>query len=50
MIQSDPEPAKVDSNLRDAVYNLIKETSAISRAELTKKLKTSERQVRKAIG
>jgi len=33
----------------DAVYDLIKENHAISRAELARRLETSERQVRKAI-
>ena len=49
VIQSDPERSKTDPNLLDAVYDLIKENHAISRAELARRLKTSERQVRKAI-
>ena len=49
MIQSDPERSKTDPNLLDAVYDLIKENHAISRAELARRLETSERQVRKAI-
>ena len=49
VIQSDPERSKTDPNLLDAVYDLIKENHAISRAELARRLETSERQVRKAI-
>ncbi len=49
VIQSDPEQSKTDPNLLDAVYDLIKENHAISRAELARRLETSERQVRKAI-
>ena len=48
-VQSDPERSKTDPNLLDAVYDLIKENHAISRAELARRLETSERQVRKAI-
>ena len=33
VIQSDPERSKTDPNLLDAVYDLIKENHAISRAE-----------------
>ena len=42
VIQSDPE-------LVNAVYELIKENHAISRAEFARRLESSERQVRKAI-
>ena len=48
-VQSDPEVIQSDPNLLDAVYDLIKENHAISRAELARRLETSERQVRKAI-
>lgn len=48
-IQSDPGQSCVDPKLVNAVYELIKENHAVSRAELAKRLETSERQVRKAI-
>lgn len=39
----------MNPNLVNAVYSLIKENHAISRAELARRLEKSERQVRKAI-
>ena len=48
-VQSDPGCYKTDPNLLDAVYDLIKENHAISRAELARRLETSERQVRKVM-
>ena len=48
-IQSDPESIQSDPVLVQAVFNLISRNHSISRAELAKKLGTSERQVRKAI-
>ena len=45
VIQSDPERSKTDPNLLDAVYDLIKENHAISRAELARRLFGTEGQV-----
>ena len=47
--RSDPESIQSDPVLVQAVFNLISRNHSISRAELAKKLGTSERQVRKAI-
>ena len=49
VIQSDPGVIQGDSELVENVYKLICENPSISRAELAKRLETSERQVRKAI-
>lgn len=49
VIQSDPGVIQGDSELVENVYKLICENPSISRAELAKRLDTSERQVRKAI-
>lgn len=49
VIQSDPGVIQGDSKLVENVYKLICENPSISRAELAKRLDTSERQVRKAI-
>jgi predicted HTH transcriptional regulator len=49
LIQSDPELIQGNTELTQAVYDLICANHSISRAELAKTLKTSERQVRKAI-
>ncbi|MBR4340942.1 MAG: HTH domain-containing protein [Bacteroidales bacterium] len=49
MIQSDPEVIQSNPELVEAVYDLICVNHSISRAELSKQLGISERQVRKAI-
>ena len=49
VVQSNPEQSNVNPNLVNAVDSLIKENHAILRAELARRLETSERQVRKAI-
>ena len=48
-IQSDPGAIQSDPELVEAVYKSICEHPSISRAELARRLETSERQVRKAI-
>ena len=48
-IQSDPGVIQSDPELVEAVYKSICEHPSISRAELARRLETSERQVRKAI-
>ena len=47
--RSDPGAIQSDPELVEAVYKSICEHPSISRAELARRLETSERQVRKAI-